>query len=117
MWIAAWVNRVLLTVLSVMTGVVKLVQMPEEMQIFADAGFSTSATVAFGVVQLVGGLLLIPNATHRVGGALMIPTFVVATGVLFVNGLVPFGLFSLTFIASAAVVVWKGPPPWARPEG
>ncbi|MCB9676298.1 MAG: DoxX family protein [Alphaproteobacteria bacterium] len=112
MTIFAWVNRVALTLLSIMTGVVKLVQMPEEMQIFADAGFSTSATMAFGVVQLVGGLLLVPNATHRIGAVVMVPTFVAATGVLFVNGLVPFGVFSLTFIASAGLAAWKGPPPW-----
>jgi hypothetical protein len=110
--IAAWINRVLLTVLSIMTGVVKLLQMPEEMEIFANAGLGTTPTMAFGVVQLLGGLLLIPNPTHRIGAALMVPTFVFATGVLFVNGLIPFGVFSVLFIASAALAAAKGPPPW-----
>lgn len=108
--VLAWINRVLLTLLSIMTGVVKLAQMPEEMQIFEQAGFSVPAILAFGVVQLIGGVLLIPNRTHRIGAVVMVPTFVAATAVLFANGLVPFGLFSLSFIASAAAAAWFGPP-------
>ncbi len=99
-------NRVALTLLSILTGVVKLVQMEEEMVIFRAAGFPDWATVAFGLVQLVGGLLLLPNRTHPIGALVMIPTFLIATGVLFVNGLVPFGLFSLLFPASAAFAWW-----------
>jgi len=107
-------NRVLLTGLSIMTGLVKLFQMDDEMQIFWGAGFSTTAIVVFGVVQLLGGLLLIPPQTTRYGAALMIPTFVIATGVLFVNGLYPFGVFSVLFVASAAVAVAF--PHWTRPH-
>ena len=111
MHIALWVNRVLLTLLSLSTGAVKLAHLPDEMEIFRGAGFTDSLTVAFGVVQVVGGLLLIPNATHRVGAAVMAVTFVAATGVLFVNGLVPFGVFSVLFVASAAGAGYFGPPP------
>ena len=53
MIVIAWINRVLLTVLSIMTGVVKLAQMPEEMEIFRQAGFSDPLILGFGVVQLV----------------------------------------------------------------
>ncbi len=103
MKIALLINRGLLTLLSVMTGVVKLVQMHEEMVIFRQAGFPDGLTMAFGLVQLVGGLLLLPGATRRAGASIMAVTFVIATGVLFVNGMVPFGVFSLLFIASAVV--------------
>lgn len=103
MQIALWVNRALLTLLSISTGAVKLAQMPEEMEIFRAAGFPDALTLGFGVVQLAGGLLLLPNRTTAVGAWVMVPTFVLATGVLFVNGLVAFGVFSLLFIASAVV--------------
>lgn len=103
------VNRGLLTMLSVSTGLVKLTRMPEEMEIFRAAGMSDAATIGFGVVQLVGGLLLITNRTHAVGALVMIPTFLFATGVLFVNGLVPFGVVSLLFPASAAFAWWWAP--------
>lgn len=96
-----WINRVLLTLLSIMTGVVKLAGMEEEMTIFRNAGFSDGLTVAFGVVQLVGGLLLLAPRTTRLGAWIMLPTFVLATGVLLANSMIPFGVFSLLFIASA----------------
>ena len=103
MTIALWINRVLLTLLSISTGAVKLARMEDEMRIFLEAGFSETLIVAFGVLQLVGGILLIPNRTSRIGAWVMLPTFAVATGVVFINGMVPFGVASLLFIAMAGV--------------
>lgn len=103
MTMARLVNRVLLTLLSIATGAVKLAYMPEEMALFRGAGWPDTATVGFGVLQLALGLLLIPNATTRAAAVGMAVTFVVATGVLFVNGMMAFGMFSLLFIASAVV--------------
>jgi len=107
---ALLVNRVLLTLLSISTGGVKIAKMEEEMTLFADAGFSDGATVAFGVVQLVLGVLLIPNRTTRGAAWGMAATFVVATGVLFKVGMIPFGVVSLLFIASAVLHAARGAP-------
>ena len=98
-----WINRVLLTLLSISTGAVKLAQMDAEMVIFRNIGFPDVATILFGVVQLVGGLLLIPNKTTRLGAWVMLPTFAFATLVLFVNRMIPFGVSSILFIAMAAL--------------
>lgn len=98
-----WINRVLLTLLSISTGAVKLAQMEAEMVIFREIGFPDAATIAFGVVQVVGGLLLLPNKTTRIGAWVMLPTFVFATVVLFVNEMIPFGVSSVLFIAMAAL--------------
>lgn len=103
MKIFLWINRVLLTLLSLNTAVVKIAQMEFEMAIFRNAGIPDAATVAFGVLQLAGGVLLIPNRTTRLGAWVMVPTFVLATGVLFVNAMIPFGVFSLLFIAMAVL--------------
>lgn len=97
----AWGNRVLLTGLSIMTGAVKLAQMEEEMAIFRTIGFPDGVTMAFGLVQLIGGLLLLPSKTTRLGAWVMAPTFVFATGVLFANGMITFGVVSVLFIAMA----------------
>lgn len=96
-----WINRVLLTGLSIMTGAVKLARMDAEMEIFRNIGFSDALTIAFGVVQLLGGLLLLPGKTTRIGAWVMLPTFVFATGVVFANGMIAFGVSSLLFIAMA----------------
>lgn len=109
MKIALWVNRVALTLLSISTAGVKLAGMEEEMVIFRTVGFSDAMAMAFGVVQLVGGLLLLPPKTTRIGAWVMVPTFLFATGVLFANGMVPFGVVSLLFPAMAVLHALKWP--------
>lgn len=111
MTVALWINRVLLTGLSIMTGVVKLAKMEEEMVIFREIGFPDAATIAFGVVQLLGGVLLIVPKTTRLGAWIMVPTFVFATGVLLANSMIPFGVASLLFIAMAVLHATRWPSP------
>lgn len=107
--VLAWVNRVLLTALSIMTGLVKLAQMEEEMALFRTIGFSDAVTMAFGALQLVGGVLLLPPRTTRTGAWLMAPTFMFATGVLLANGMIPFGIVSVLFIAMAVFHALRWP--------
>lgn len=109
MKVALWINRVALTLLSISTAGVKLAGMEEEMVIFRTVGFSDAMTMAFGVVQLVGGLLLLPPKTTRIGAWVMVPTFLFATGVLFANGMVLFGVVSLLFPAMAVLHALKWP--------
>lgn len=109
MKIALWINRVLLTLLSISTASVKLAGMPEEMALFREIGFADWGTMLFGVVQLVGGLLLLPTRTTRIGGWVMLPTFVFATGVLFVAGMHAFGAASFAFIAMAVFHATRWP--------
>lgn len=103
------VNRVVLTLLGLSTGAVKLAHMPAEMTIFQAAGFPDGLTVAFGVVQILGALMLLTGRTHKIGALILGITFVLATGVLFVNGMIPFGVFSLLFIAMAGLAFARPP--------
>ncbi len=109
--VLAWINRVALTGLSIMTGAVKLARMEEEMVIFRSVGFSDGLTMAFGLLQLAGGLMLIPNRTTRRGAWVMVPTFVFATGVLLANDMIPFGISSVLFIAMAVFHARRWPVP------
>ena len=111
-----FINRVLLTLLGTATGAVKLFQMEQEMVIFAEAGFSTAATIAFGVVQIAAALLLLDARTARLGAGGLLISFVLATGVLFINGMIAFGVFSLLFIAMAALVIARPPARSEQPQ-
>jgi len=104
-----WTNRVLLTALSTMTGVVKLAQMEDEMALFRTLGFSDAVTMGFGALQLAGGLLLLPARTTRTGAWIMAPTFLFATGVLFANAMIPFGVVSVLFVAMAVFHAMRWP--------
>jgi len=92
-----------LILLSIATGVTKLIQMPAEMELFADAGWPVWLTLAFGVVQVAGGLLLVTPQTRRYGAMVMIVTFAIASGVVLINGMIPFFLVSLLFIVLAVL--------------
>ncbi|MEM7369141.1 MAG: DoxX family protein [Bacteroidota bacterium] len=97
---------IILILLSIATAVTKLIQMPEEMELFRHAGFSDSMTILFGIIQLVGGILLVPGKTRKYGAIVMLSTFVIATIVVFMKGMIGFGLFSMLFIALAGYQWW-----------
>lgn len=96
----------LLTLLAVSTGAVKIAQLPEEMALFRHLGWSDGLTVAFGVVQLGAGVLLVPPRTRRLGAGVLIPTFLIATYALFANAVYPFAPLSLLFVAMAGLQLW-----------
>lgn len=96
-----WINKILLTLLGTSTGLVKIFGMEKEMELFRNAGFSNAATVAFGIVQVAATVLTWFPVTLRAGAFTLALTFVVATGVLFKNGMTTFGLVSILFIVMA----------------
>lgn len=109
---ARWAYRINLVVLSLLggsTGAVKLAQMPEEIAIFANIGFSTAATIAFGAAQLLAAVLLWPAATRRVAAGALLGSFVFATYVLFANAVHPFSVLSILFFGLCAAPLIKRP--------
>lgn len=95
------VNFYLLLLLSVSTGLVKLFQMPEEMVLFRNVHWSDTLIILFGVLQTLCGVLLIPSKTRKVSSLLLAFTYVIATGVVFANNMVEFGVVSILFILMA----------------
>ena len=92
----------LLVLLSFATGITKLIKMPEEMALFAAAGFTDTATFIFGGLQVLSAILLLITTTRRIAAGLLSLSYLVATIVVFINGLIIFGAFSISFIALAA---------------
>jgi uncharacterized membrane protein YphA (DoxX/SURF4 family) len=102
----SWIALAFLVLLSVSTGITKLVQLPAEMELFHGAGFGDTLTLAFGGIQLAGGLLLIFPASRRVGAWVMVITFAIASWVVWTSGMVGFFFVSLTFILLATLPLW-----------
>lgn len=98
------VNKILLILLGASTGLVKIFKMEAEMKIFRNAGFNDLAIIAFGVIQVLATILILIPQTLKWGSILLAITFVIATGVLFKNEMIPFGIFSILFIAMAIFV-------------
>ncbi len=101
-------NLVLLTLLSLSTGLVKIFGMKDEVELFTHIGIVGGTFVAFGVVQALAGVALIFPQSRRYGAAVLIPTFIIATHALFVAGVHPFSYLSLAFIGMALVPLLSG---------
>lgn len=104
------INWVLTLLLSISTGLFKILQQETDIELFATIGMNATATSLLGVVQLIGGLLLIPKKTRVKAAWLMIPTFILASVAVFANAMVVFGIVSLLFIAMAYGVVYMEKP-------
>ena len=99
------INWILTTILSIATGVYKLLQQEADIELFKAIGFNEITIIVFGLIQLIGGVLLIPNKTRKLGAYIMILTFIIASVAVFVNNMMVFGIVSLLFIVMAYFVV------------
>ena len=106
MRIALRVNWILVTLLSIATGVFKILQQPADIDLFKVIGLNVVMLTILGIIQLIGGILLVPARTRKLGAYIMIPTFVIAAIAVFANKLIPFGIVSLLFIVMAYLVAF-----------
>jgi hypothetical protein len=101
------INILLLTIvvlLSVAAGAAKVMQAPQEMEFLQGFGFSPALIVLFGVVQIIGGILLIPPKTRLPGVILAGLALILSTALIFIGGDMKFGLFSIIPIALIGVI-------------
>ncbi len=99
-----WVLTILL---SIATGLFKLLEQEADVVLFEKIGFTPFMTMLFGGLQLVGGVLLIFKQSRVIGAFIMILTFSIASIAVFANKMYPFGIVSLIFIAMAYSVLYK----------
>lgn len=100
------INWVLVTLLSIATGVFKVLEQEEDIELYKIVEMNENMVFALGVVQLIGGVLLIPAKTRILGAIIMISTFILATFAVYANELYTFGAISILFIVMAALVIY-----------
>ncbi len=98
---------VVLVLLSVMAGVAKVMNMPQEIQFFEDAGLSLALLRPLGVIQILGGLLAIYPTTRRIGSAVMSLGFLFSALAIYMTGNTVFGTISLLPVLFALVFAWR----------
>lgn len=97
----------IIAVISIAAGLAKVMQTEQEMQFLQSFGLGSSLIVAFGVVQIVGGVLLIPSKTRMVGAILAASALVASTVLIFAGGSFVFGFLSTIPIAMACVIIYR----------
>jgi hypothetical protein len=82
----------ILTFLAVSSGVMKVMLVQQDVEFFGHYGFSNAMLIAFGIVQLIGGVLLPLKKTRFVGAAIVAGTFLVSLAVLLMDGNMPMSI-------------------------
>ena len=96
----------LLAALSVAAGIPKVMQMPQELGFLQPLGFSPIAISVLGVVQVLGGILLLLRKTRLPGATLAGLAFLISSVAIFVGGNMQFGLISLLPFAVSLFVAY-----------
>jgi len=97
----------IIALLSIAAGLAKLMQAPAEMEFLQGLGLSSGLIMAFGLVQVVGGVLLAIKKTRMPGAILVTLAFAVSTILIFIGGNTVFGLFSILPVALAGLIIYQ----------
>ena len=73
---------VVLTLLALLSGVTKMLLMPQEIEFFGGFGFTNSIIASFGIIQILGGVLLAVQHTRILGSVVVAVTFLVSAVLL-----------------------------------
>ena len=98
---------VIIALLSIAAGLAKLLQAPQEMEFLRGLGLSPVLIIVFGLVQVVGGILLGLKKARLSGAVLVTAAFLVSTALLFMAGNISFGLISLVPVVLASLIIFQ----------
>ena len=98
---------VVLGLLSIAAGAAKVALVPEEAQFLRQFGFTDVLIIAFGVVQVVGGLLLVVSATRFYGSLICAAGFALSAGLLLAAGNLAFGAVALLPVLLSGILAYQ----------
>ena len=93
-----------LILLSVSSGIIKIILMPQEVEFFGGAGFSNLLIVVYGATQIIGGMLLIPIRSRAWAAIFMAVNFMLSVVVIGLSGNIPFAVFSFAPVAISVFI-------------
>ena len=105
---------VILILLAVSSGVTKILLMEQDVVFFGKYGFSAPMLIAFGLAQLLGGLLMIVQRTRFAGAAIVALTFLVSLALLLIEGNIPVSIITMVAMLLLGVVMKQSWQPKER---
>jgi hypothetical protein len=96
---------VLLIGLGISSAIAKIMRMPEEVEFFSGAGLNETLLILFGIIQLIGSLLLIPKKFRKNGALILMITFLISTIFIFLSGALGFAIFSMLPIFMTLIII------------
>jgi len=97
----------ILVLLSIAAGLAKVLQSPHEVEFLQGAGMNLTLIIVFGLIQISGGLLLVPSRTRLVGAPLIAATLILSMVLIFMAGDLAFSWFSIIPIVLTGVIIYR----------
>ena len=97
----------IVALLSIAAGLAKVMQTQQEMEFLQGVGLSSFLIVVFGIIQVSGGVLLIPRKTRMAGAVLAAVALGLSSVFIFMGGNLAFGLFSLLPVVLVCVIIYQ----------
>ncbi len=110
MKIVSTIILVVLILLAVSSGITKIALMPQDVEFFGKYGFSSSILFAFGLVQIIGGVLMVSGRTRFGGAAIVATTFLISLALLLMEGNLPVSIVTVVATLLLGVIMkqsWK----------
>lgn len=105
MKIISTVILVVLILLAVMSGFAKATLVQQEVEFFGTYGLSNLTLVCYGLVQIIGGLMMIFGKTRFAGAAIVAITFFISLVLLLKEGNLPVSAATIVAILLLGVVL------------
>jgi len=96
----------IIILLSIGAGLAKVMQVPQEVAFLEGVGLTTLMIIAFGVFQILGGLLTAIPKSKFYGSVIVIVGFIISTILIFLTENVKFGMISMVPVILAGVVAF-----------
>ena len=97
----------LMALLSVVAGLAKVMQVPEEMAFLSGLGLDNTMILIFGITQVVGGILLAIPKTKLFGAVTVVFTFLISAILVLVSGNLTLGIVSMLPVAITSYIVYQ----------
>lgn len=97
----------ILVFLAVSSGLTKIMLMQQDVEFFGQYGFTNPILIAFGIAQVLGGILLMLPKTRVIGASLIAITFLISAVVLFMDGNNLVAIITMIFVALLGFVIYK----------
>lgn len=110
MKIVSTIILVVLILLAVSSGITKVALMQQDVDFFGKYGFSNPILIAYGLVQFIGGVLMVFKKTRFVGATIVAITFLISLAVLLMEGNLPVSVATIVATLLLGVTMkqsWK----------
>lgn len=97
----------IITLLTIAAGVAKILQSPEEVKFLQGFGFNSALIIAFGVVQVIGGIFLALPKARKWGALITSVGFSISSILIGLSGNLVFSLVSMLPVIITIFIFWQ----------